>query len=335
KPKAASKANQTLRKRTNVKSLPIAPGKPWAIVVNPNSGAGKTAKSWNDLEPLLRRHLTDFDVYFTTAKKHATELTREAISRGSRHIVAIGGDGTISEVVSGFFTEKCEPDKKAQKVSLGIIASGSGSDLIKTLKIPKEPELAVRNLLSGTPRKMDAGKVTYRNFAGKTESRIFINIAEVGIGGEVIEILDKQGKGAGGWLSYQLATLRGLLKYKNKEMTVQLDKQTPITARYNGVVVANGRFFGSGMMVAPGADVQDALFDVVELSEMSRTAMILKAGSIRKGTHIKDERVKVSRAKKVIVLCEERALMELDGELCGTCPVEFQVLPAAISVIMP
>lgn len=308
----------------------------YVVIVNPASGGGKTKKRWPEMEKIFREELPNSEIIFTAKRLEATEITRRKIRAGAKVIVAVGGDGTISEVVAGFFEENGKPLKPLAKApSLGIVAGGSGSDLIRTLGIPRDFMQSIATLKTDKPHVLDAGHITYKNFDGKPAGRVFINVADVGIGGEVIEILEKQGKALGGFISYQLATLRGLLKYRNKNMKITLDSKKVLEGLYNGVVVANGKYFGSGMKIAPGANPTDGLFDVVLLKAMSKWKMIAKAGKLRKGTHVDDKDVEVTRARTIRVETVQKALVEIDGELPGTAPVEFKILPRAIKVLMP
>lgn len=326
-------------KKVNTKPTPKVQAKKaaeYVVIVNPASGGGKTKKRWPEMERVFRSELQNVEIIMTKRPLEATDIAREKIKAGARNIVAVGGDGTISEVVAGFFDAAGKPLKPiATAPNLGIVAGGSGSDLIRTLGIPRDFMQSIATLKTDSPRVLDAGYVTYIGFDGKKAGRAFINVADVGIGGEVIEILEKQGKALGGYISYQLATLRGLLKYKNKDMKITIDKKQTLEGLYNGVVVANAKYFGSGMMIAPGADPADGLFDIVLLKAMSKWKMIAKAGKLRKGTHIHDKDVEVMRVKSIKVETQQKALIEIDGELPGTAPVEFTILPKAIKVLVP
>lgn len=316
----------------------------WVIVINPNSAGDRTGSKWPSIEQELRKVIPQFTVHFTNHKGHATQITRHAINHGAKNIIGIGGDGTISEVAAGFFTDDHKPIRKPGEVSLGILASGTGSDFIRTFSIPSNIKRAISDFSNYTTKIIDAGKASYKNFENKTEQRVFINIGEVGIGGEVIKILDEQGKWAWGWLSYQLATLRGLLNHKSKALELSFksyssdrsyQKEEQMKGIFSGVIVANGKYYGSGMKVAPNAQVSDGLFDVVIIGNISRTEMVLKSSMIRSGTHIKDPKVQVISTDSISIKGDESTLLEIDGELCGTCPVQFTLLPRSLSLFVP
>ncbi len=306
------------------------------FIVNPQAGGGKSEKQLKQLLADIASIYGNAQIQYTERKEHATELSRAAVKAGAELIVAVGGDGTISEVAAGFFDangKALKPLKQAP--ALGILPAGSGSDYAKTLGIPRASAIALQILQTKKTRTVDAGLIEFVGNNGKKTKRVFINIADVGIGGEVVDILERQGKKLGAFLSYQIATLRGLVGYKNKQLEVTLDKKQKFDGEYNGIVVALGKYFGSGMKIAPDAECDDGLFDVVMLGQMSKLEMVAKMQKLRKGTHIFEKNINVYRAKHVTIRSATRALIDSDGEMPGECPAEFSILPAAIKVVVP
>lgn len=309
---------------------------PATFIVNPQAGGGKSDKELKALLAEIESIYGNAKIVFTERKLHATELAREAVSAGSELVVAVGGDGTISEVAAGFFDAKGKALKPLKQApALGILPAGSGSDYAKTLGIPRASALALQILQTKKTRTVDAGLVEFIGLDGAKARRIFINIADVGIGGEVVDILERQGKRLGAFLSYQLATLRGLIAYKNKEMEIVIDKKQKFDGIYNGIIVAIGKYFGSGMKIAPNAEVDDGYFDVVMLGDMGKLEMVAKMQKVRTGEHIFDKKITVHRAKQVSINARTRALIDCDGEMPGECPAEFTLLPAALKVVVP
>lgn len=304
----------------------------YVFIINKHAGNGRMGRRWQEIEQILKNHITDYIVKETRGRGHATDLCREAIDAGSKNIIAVGGDGTISEVASGFFNENGKP--LATKSNLGILPAGSGSDFSRTINMPHDYDEAIEILKKAKTRTIDAGIVSFTDYQGIAQKRPFINIAEVGIGGEVIEILEKRGKGLGSWLSYQLATIEGLIKFELKDMQITIDGN-PLEGKYAGVIVANGQYFGSGMKIAPHAILDDGLFDVVIIGSGSKFDMLLKMPKVRDGSHIEDDAIQVIRAKEVKVTAHQRALLDIDGEQPGDCPAEFSLVEKAVSVIVP
>lgn len=309
---------------------------PVVFIVNPQAGGGKSERELKRLILEIESIYANAKVQYTDAKGHATDLARAAVLGDAELIVAVGGDGTISEVAAGFFDAKGKPLKTLKQAPvLGILPAGSGSDYAKTLGIPRSSAIALQILQTRHTRTVDVGLIDFIDLNGNKAKRIFINIADIGIGGEVVDILERQGKRMGAFISYQIATLRGLIGYKNKQLEIIIDKTQKFEGTYNGVIVANGKYFGSGMKIAPNAVCDDGLFDVIMLGEMGKLEMIAKMQKVRSGNHIYDKGVTVHRAKHVSIKSDSRALLDCDGEMPGTCPAEFSILPSALKVVVP
>ena len=309
---------------------------PAVFIVNPQAGGGKSDKELKQLLAEIESIYGNAKIQFTERKMHATELARTAVQAGAELIVAVGGDGTISEVAAGFFDAKGKPLKPVKQApALGILPAGSGSDYARTIGIPRSSAIALQILQTRKTKAMDVGMIDFTGTDGAPTKRMFINIADVGIGGEVVDILERQGKKLGAFLSYQIATVRGLIGYKNKNLEITLDKKQKFDGVYNGVIVAIGKYFGSGMKIAPDALPDDGYFDVVMLGEMSKLEMIAKMQKVRSGTHIFEKNVTVHRAKHVSIKSDIQALLDCDGEMPGECPADFTILPGALNVVVP
>lgn len=309
---------------------------PAVFIVNPQAGGGKSDKELKQLLADIESIYGNAKIQFTERKMHATELARTAVQAGAELIVAVGGDGTISEVAAGFFDAKGKPLKPVKQApALGILPAGSGSDYARTIGIPRSSAIALQILQTRKTKAMDVGMIDFTGTDGAPTKRMFINIADVGIGGEVVDILERQGKKLGAFLSYQIATVRGLIGYKNKNLEITLDKKQKFDGVYNGVIVAIGKYFGSGMKIAPDALPDDGYFDVVMLGEMSKLEMIAKMQKVRSGTHIFEKNVTVHRAKHVSIKSDIQALLDCDGEMPGECPADFTILPGALNVVVP
>lgn len=307
------------------------------VIVNPKSAGGRTVQTWKDkYEPEFIRAFQEWEVAFTEKSGHASELAAQAIKRGVKKIIAVGGDGTIHEVTQGFFRSDGKPRVKpgSDGPHLGIISAGTGSDFVKTLHLPSSPAELVRVIKNGHTKTIDAGRLEYRDFQGEPAKSMFINIAEVGIGGDVCKTINASGKG--GFLAYQWYSFTTLLKFQPQAVKIKMDGRE-MEQRATGVIVANGRYFGGGMKVAPAAQVDDGIFDVIILDDMPRFEMILKMGKIKTGSHINEKGVRIFQAKEVVVEAADNAtfLLDADGESPGHCPVKFKIVPASMSVIVP
>lgn len=300
-------------------------------MVNPRSAGGKTERRWPELRATIQEAYGAFDERFTHASGDATEMTREALRGGAELVVAVGGDGTINEVVNGFFDGQSAVSPSA---SFGVVPAGTGGDFIKTLGIPHETFAAAANLKS-PPRAIDVGRLHYVTDGGAPALRHFINIASFGIGGLVDRYVNQSSKSFGGKLSFAVATLKAGARYKNAEVRLVLDGGTARQGKIYNVAVANGRYFGGGMKVAPDAALDDGWFDVVTLGDFGFGDLILRGLDIYSGKHLSNPKVSVQRARKIEATPVDGAaevLLDVDGEAPGRLPATFELLAGALRI---
>jgi YegS/Rv2252/BmrU family lipid kinase len=301
------------------------------LVVNPQSAGGKTERRWPELRATIQEAYGAFEERFTRAAGDATEMTREALRGGADLVVAVGGDGTINEVVNGFFDGETAVSPSA---SFGIVPAGTGGDFIKSLNIPRDTFAAAANLKS-PPRAIDVGRLHYITDGGAPAIRHFINIASFGIGGLVDRYANESSKALGGKVSFAIATLKAGAKYKNATVRVVLDGGTAKEGKIYNVAVANGRYFGGGMKVAPDAALDDGWFDVVTLGDFGFTDLVFRGLDIYSGKHLKNPKVTVHRARKIEATPIDGSadvLLDVDGEAPGRLPATFELLEGALKV---
>ena len=301
------------------------------VIVNPRSAGGKTERRWPQLREIIHEAYGPFDARFTDAPGSATRLTREALASGAQLVVAMGGDGTINEVVNGFYdgTRAVAPN-----AAFGVLPAGTGGDFIKTLGTPREVREAAIELARATPRPIDLGRLTFVGHDGATAVRHFINIASFGISGLVDQYVNDSSKTFGGTVSFAMATLRAGLKYKNAAVRITLDSEPAKDGRIYNVAVANGRYFGGGMKVAPDAALDDGLFDVVTLGDFTFGDLLLRGLDIYSGKHLSNPKVTVHRARRVEATPEDgvEVLLDVDGEQPGRLPASFEIVPGGLKV---
>lgn len=247
-------------------------------------------------------------------------------------VVAVGGDGTLNEVVNGFFHNGA-PLPTTSK--LAMVPLGTGGDFRRTLKIPLDAREAVQILTTGIPRRLDAGCVTYQAHDGTTAMRHFINIADAGIGGEVVHRVNTGSKILGG-ATFTLTSLTTLLSWKNKPMTVVVDGNT-YQALAQQVVIANCEYFGGGMRMAPTASPTDGVFDVILVRDVGRIDTLLGLSRVRTGKHLDEGNPnwQLMYGKKISVSSTEAVRIDLDGEQPGMLPALFEIQPGSIEFITP
>jgi len=298
-------------------------------VVNPASCAGKTGRAWPELRRALAAAGVEVEERLTREPRQATELTRQALRDGAGRVVAVGGDGTLNEVVNGFFDEDGAPI--ATDAVLGLVPSGTGGDFRRTAGIPVGAA-AAPILAAGANRPVDVGRLTLDGAA----PRHFVNIADCGIGGEVVARVNRSSKRAGGTATFLWHSLASLLSYRPRAARVEIDG-TVEEGRYQNVVVANGRYFGGGMRVAPDADLGDGQFDVVLFGDLPKVRSITGIRRIYAGTHIGQPGIRMIRAQRVRVTpLEDPPLgFEMEGEEVGPAPATLEILPGAVRLCAP
>ncbi len=304
------------------------------FVINPKSANGKTEKRWyNEIEPLLKLKEIEYHHVFSEWPNHATELAREAIKAGERFIIAVGGDGTFNEVANGFF-EDFKPINP--ECTFGVISSGTGSDFIKTAEIPKLCTDALNILLSGEVQKQDIGIARFTDLEGNPKSRLFINVADTGLGGDVVERVNRTTKRLGGKFSFLIGSIRGIMHHHKAQTRLILDDNEASAYEYNAnlTCICIGKYFGGGMMISPNSISTDGLFNIITIQDASRWKLLFNIGKVYKGEHLEMEESKEhTLAKKVKILSEDPVFLDLDGEQVGKGETfEFEILPNSLPV---
>jgi YegS/Rv2252/BmrU family lipid kinase len=305
------------------------------IIANPQSANGALGRKWAQLQATIQLSFGPFDHRFTAGPHDASAITRRALGEGYEMIVAMGGDGTISEVVDGFFTGDGPVNPEAV---LGVLPYGTGGDFRKTIGASKLLPAGAFSLTGRETRTIDVGRLRYLTHAGQPAQRHFINIASFGIGGLVDELVNTTTKALGGRVSFALATVRATLRYSAQQAWLRLDEGEERAVTLHNIAVANGKYFGGGMFIAPQAELDDGQFDVVTLGRMTMADLVLRGHRIYQGTHLSLPQVSFARARKVEarpVDPQERILLDVDGETPGMLPATFEVLPGSLRLKTP
>ncbi|OGO30897.1 MAG: hypothetical protein A2Z29_01440 [Chloroflexi bacterium RBG_16_56_11] len=297
------------------------------VIVNPAAGAGRTGRNWPRIMSLFRRHGLRFEHAITEAPGHATELAKEAARRGYETVVSVGGDGTVNEIVNGLHTAGDSRDTR-----LGIISTGTGSDYIRTLGIPRRCEEACRRLIAAKHRAVDLGVAEY-SVDGHREVRLFVNFAGMGFDAEIVRRTTQQFKSLGGLPAYLCGVLATVVAYKNKSIRLTLDGET-MDKKVCTVIMNIGRYGGGGMKTAPGAIVDDGMFDVLVIGDVSKPDLLRSLPRIYRGTHLSHPKVTLKKAKEIEIDSGQPVRLQADGELLGRVPARFHILPSALNVIV-
>lgn len=301
------------------------------VVVNPKAGAALGHRKRRALEAALRRALPDADFAETSGPGDGTERARAALRAGAEMIVSVGGDGTHHEVVNGFFDEAGNPVRPG--AVLAVLPGGTGGDFRKTLGFGRDPLELVALLGDRATRPCDVGSLSYVDHAGRPARRFFLNIASFGLGGLVDDLVNRSTKAFGGFVSFAVGTMRAMARFRPQRVRVVLDGRPEEPRTISVVAVANGRWFGGGMMIAPEARIDDGRFDVVTMPGQTLADYLLRGHHVYRGTHVTMPGVRVERASRVEAEPfdpDEAVLLDVDGEPLGRLPAVFELRAGAI-----
>jgi diacylglycerol kinase (ATP) len=296
--------------------------------VNPASDNGATGKRWPELAHRAAQLGLRGETLFSERPGHVIELAERAARDGATLVVSVGGDGTLNETVNGVVRAGTETD-------VATIPLGTGMDFVRTHGIPNRFDDAVRIASSGTVRTIDIGRVAYREWSGAAGERYFANVGSVGMSAAVAQRANGMSKVFGGRATFFYALTRVFFEWENTDVSVQLEDGTHREGRMHDVIVANGQWHGGAMWLAPDAQPDDGLFDVVLIGDITKRDFVTTAPKIYKGTYLAHPKVDLLRSSAVSVDAPERLPIELDGEQVGTTPVRFDVVPGALRIRVP
>jgi diacylglycerol kinase (ATP) len=298
------------------------------VIVNPASAAGATGRRWDRIAKLLRSSLGEFEHVPTQTPGEATTLSRAALREGFEMVVSVGGDGTLNEVVGGFFDGSAAV---APAAVLGVVALGTGSDFARTID-QTDLESACARLGGRKTRLIDVGIARFIGHDGAPTMRVFINVASFGCGGLVSHLVSPRLKAVSGKLAFTLATLRALAVYRDQFVTLQFDNLPPRSLAITNCAFANGQFFGAGMQVAPAARLDDGELDVTIWSDFRMMDFIRKRHTLYDGSHVREPGAQVLRCRHAIATSAATVLLEIDGESVGRLPAQLDVLARALKL---
>ena len=299
------------------------------VVVNPRSRNGVTGRRWDAVERKLRAALGPLEVERTAGRRDAERIAREAVRAGVDRLVVAGGDGTLSEVATGLLVAGL-----GGYAEIGVLPLGSGADFARALGIPRSIDDSIACLAASQSRPVDAARVSYRDHAGKDATVYCMNVASFGMSGLVVELVEGASKKLGGTASYLLGTLRALSRHRCRPVSLRVDGVPVFDGPLTFAVVANGRYFGGGMLVAPEARIDDARLDVVIVRAMGKARLLARLPGVYRGTHLRDPATQVHRGRVIEADAPPGEVsLEVDGEPLGTLPARIEVLPEALRLI--
>jgi YegS/Rv2252/BmrU family lipid kinase len=294
------------------------------VIVNPYARGGVSRVTWLVISDALKRAGVDFDHAFTEEVGHGIELAKGAAEKGHELVIAVGGDGTVNEVVNGLVD-----DEGKGKATLGIISAGSVGDFGHMMGLPRTYANSCRMFADYKKTTVDLGMVEYFD-KGQKVRRFYINTAGVGFVSDVVRGADRRMKFIGGTVPYAIGMVPLVIRYRNKDVVVNIDGDRT-EERDFVILVNNGRYLGGGK-VFPDADPSDGLLDVAVVGDMSKLQMITTLPRFYVGTHIGHDKIRMCQAKSIEVDSPQQLPLQVDGELVGQTPVSFRVVPAALTV---
>jgi YegS/Rv2252/BmrU family lipid kinase len=295
------------------------------LIVNPASAAGRTGRHFDAIARAVHAAVGEFDARFTRAVGEGAVLARAAAAAGAGLVVAVGGDGTASEVVDGLLAGGYGGE-------FGFISRGTGGDLRRSMALPADLAGAARALAGPAPRDLDLGRVELTTHQGARAVRHFVNVASCGVSGAVVERVNRSSKLLGGKLSFKLASARALLGWQDQRVRWRVDGGPWTEQGITSLAVCNGRWFGGGMMVAPEARLDDGLLDLTIWSGFGLLDFVVQQPKLYDGRHVILPNTRTAQVRTVEVepLEDAPVLVELDGELPGRLPATFTVRPGAL-----
>lgn len=261
---------------------------------------------------------------YTEREGQTAELARQLADSGYSHILAVGGDGTISDVIHGI------KSSGNSTCIAGFWPMGTANDWSKTWKIPAHFSDILASMASGNFIESDLGIITYP----QDKDRYFINIADIGIGAEVVQRVNGSTKFLGGNLTFLLSIMKTLLTYKNIEVRCE-SSDWHWTGKAKSVVVANGKYFGSGIAIAPEASPIDGWLNLVIIGDVNLLDYLRYLPALKKGKKVNDPRVIYRTIKSVNLITSPGCGVEADGELLGETPVKISIVPKGIRLLPP
>lgn len=304
------------------------------VILNPAAGGGLAMRKVGEIGEVLRRYELKHEIVLTRASGHATELARAARTDGVDVVAIVGGDGTLNEVAQAYVDAEGAP---IAGPDLALVPCGTGGDFKKTLGMSGALDEAIGRIRHGARRPIDLGVLRLATSGGTTRTMAFVNVASFGIGGQV-DALVNRAKGykelLGGRLTFFGATLRAMAEYKNASVRVKVDGATWFEGPAFNVAIANGRFFGGGMMIAPQADPSDGRFEVVAVGNLSRTEVLGLTPKIYRGAHLSSDGVRVTSGVRVeaeAIHPWASVLADVDGEQPGRLPLRATVVKGALA----
>lgn len=287
------------------------------FVVNPTAGKGHAIRKVPEIKAAME-HMDDieYDLRYTEKPGHASDIARTAAGEGYDIVFAVGGDGTVNEVVNGLVNTDA---------ALAVLPCGSGNDFARSVEIKGDTGEIIRKVIGGTRKKIDVGRI---------DGRYFINIASAGFDAEVVLATQKAKKFLlSGSPAYITGLISTIFTYKPRKVKINLHNEI-IDDRIILMAVANGKYYGGGMKAAPDAILDDGYFDVCIIRSMPKLKMLFLFPQFMKGRHKKFREVSFHRSDSVKIECENVLAVNVDGEVYTEKGAEFELIKNMLNIMV-
>jgi len=299
-----------------------------AVILNGISHHKKTF--YQKYLPAIEEHFA-VSVFETKTENDAIALSAKAVETCQYQVIlAAGGDGTLHQVVNGVIRDR---ENESQLPVVGVIPLGSGNDFAKTAGASKNPEDMIQLLKKWEARKVNLGRIRYTDFTGEIRERYFINVADIGMGPEVVKRISNGGRKFGGAIAYYKGILDTFIRYKMMEVSATTD-QWSWKGKLRSLAVANGKYYGHGLCIAPDAKPDDDVFHVFICGKVSVFDFIRYSETMKKGKHVRIPEICYRETKSISLASESDCLIEGDGEVLGRLPATVTLLDRTINFLM-
>ena len=300
------------------------------LLFNPRAAGGAASRRLPELVDAMHRVDLSFEIARTTGPGDATRIARASFEDGIDILAVVGGDGTLNETVQAYLDDHGEA---REGPDLAVVPMGTGGDFKRTLGLTGNLREAVEKLRSGDRTRVDLSAMHLVDFQGRPTVRAFLNITSFGVGGVTDKLVNETPKWLGGKASFFIGSARAMMQYKNEPVRVTVDGTTFVDGPVFNVAMANGKYFGGGMMIAPDAELSDGKLDVVSLGDMGRVEALSLSGKIYAGTHLSVAKVTTMRGSVIEAEPKSKSqdvLLDMDGETPGKLPIAVRVIPGAL-----
>lgn len=293
------------------------------LIINPTAGRGRAGKQIPEIRRQLGAKAENWAWQHTKKRGDATAMAREAAQSGVPLVIAVGGDGTLHEVVNGVL---------GSGATVGLIPFGTGNDFARALGLFGSLETACKALTEGVVKHIDIGVIEGVGTEGK---RHFLVLTGTGFDARTAQTVNEGVKHLSGPLAYVWGAILTLRNFDPFALTLTLDDQPPRKVQAMFASFANTETTGGGMKIAPGATIDDGVLDICLVETVSKPTLLYQLSQVFSGKHVHHPSVTMLRAKTISVDADPPQPLLIDGEVCGTTPATITLLPAALPFLVP